>query len=79
VARDPGGERVGVRARPERVLPRVGIVAHRLVDAVDELVDAGPRFSAYSSGAEPNHGASGCRVRTTSAESDQRSRQPITS
>src|SRR5207302_2261025 len=41
VARDPGGERVGVRAWPERVLVRVGIVARRLVDAPDELVDAG--------------------------------------
>src|SRR6266513_2113513 len=41
VARDPSGERVGVRAWPERVLLRVGIVARRLVDALDELVDAG--------------------------------------
>src|SRR5439155_506686 len=53
--RDPGGERVGVRARPERVLPGVRIVARRLVDALDELVDAAtPLFRVQlGRGAEP--------------------------
>src|SRR5690606_36628324 len=37
--RDPGGERIGVRAGPQAVFARVGIGVRSFVDAPDELVN----------------------------------------
>ena len=54
-ARDPRGEGVGVRARPERVVLGVGVFARRLVDAGDQIIDAGAALVGVELGlrAEP--------------------------
>src|SRR5207253_2836054 len=67
-AGEPGGEGVRVRSRPQTVIGGVGIVVRRLVDARDQLVDAGTALL----GVELRLAAEPARVRIAMADDERR-------